>query len=429
MVNKATSTVTLASLPNPSTFGASVTFTATVTAGATGTVTFEDNGTAISGAVPISGTTATFTTSTLSVGTHPITASYGGDTNYNSAASTAVSQVVNKAASTVTLASSPNPSTFGASVTFTATVTAGATGTVTFEDGATSLGTGTIASGVATLTVSTLAVGTHPITASYGGDTSYNPAVSTAVSQVVNKAAATVTLISAPNPSTFGAVVTLTATVTSGATGTVTFEDGATSIGTGTIASGVATLTVSALTVGTHARHGELWWGQQLQPRRIHRRIPGSEQGGRDRYPDLCTQPLDLRGGCDPYSHGHNRRHRNSHLRRRRNIYWHGHHRQRRCYPDGLVHRFPWAPTPITAQLWRGHQLQPCRLHRGLPGGEQGRPATVALASLHPTPRPSRRLARPLPPRSRPERPSTVTFEDGAASAWHGHHRQRRGHP
>ncbi len=252
VVNKAASTVTLASLPNPSTFGAVVTFTATVTSGATGTVTFEDGATSL-GTGTIASGVATLTVSTLAVGTHPITASYGGDTNYNSAVSTAVSQVVNKAISTVTLASSPNPSAFGTSVTLTATVTAGATGTVTFEDGATSLGTGTIASGVATLTVSTLAVGTHPITASYGGDTNYTAAVSTAVSQVVNKAAATVTLISAPNPSTFGAVVTLTATVTAGATGTVTFEDGATSLGTGTIASGVATLAVSTLSVGTHS--------------------------------------------------------------------------------------------------------------------------------------------------------------------------------
>ncbi len=176
---------------------------------------------------------ATLATSSLAGGTHSITAQYGGDSNYNAAVSTPVSQVVNLASSTVTLASSPNPSTFGASVTLTATVTPGATGTVTFHDGTTSLGTGTISSGVATLTTSSLAVGTHSITAQYGGDTNYNGAVSTAVSQVVNKASSTVTLASSPNPSTFGASVTLTATVTSGATGTVTFDDGATSLGTG----------------------------------------------------------------------------------------------------------------------------------------------------------------------------------------------------
>ncbi len=223
VVNMATPTITLASSLNPSTFGASVTFTATLPTDATGTVTFLDGATSL-GTGTISSGIATLTISSLAGGTHSITAQYGGDSNYNAAVSTPVSQVVNMATSTVALASSLNPSTFGASVTLTATVTSGATGTVTFDDGATSLGTGTISSGVATLTISSLAVGTHSITAQYGGDTNYNAAVSTAVSQVVNKATSTVTLASSPNPSTFGASVTLTATVTSGATGTVTFQ-------------------------------------------------------------------------------------------------------------------------------------------------------------------------------------------------------------
>ena len=155
-----------------------MTFTATVPAGATGTVTFEDNGAAISGAVPISGTIATFATSTLVVGTHPIIAVYSGDTNYTAAASTAVSQVVNKATPTITLASSLNPSTFGANVTFTATLPAGATGTVTFEDnGAAISGAVPISGTTATFTTATLVVGTHPIIAVYGGDTNYNAAV------------------------------------------------------------------------------------------------------------------------------------------------------------------------------------------------------------------------------------------------------------
>ncbi len=183
----ATSTVALASSPNPSTFGASVTLTATVTSGATGTVTFHDGATSL-GTGTISSGMATLTTSSLAVGTHSITAQYGGDSNYNGAVSTPVSQTVNQATSIVALASSLNPSTFGASVTLSATVTSGATGTVTFHEGATSLGTGTISSGVATLTISSLAVGAHSITAQYGGDTNFSGATSTAVSQVVNMA-------------------------------------------------------------------------------------------------------------------------------------------------------------------------------------------------------------------------------------------------
>ncbi|RSL18366.1 YVTN family beta-propeller protein [Edaphobacter aggregans] len=252
VVNKATPAVTLASSLNPSTFGVSVTLTATVPSGATGTVTFDDGATSL-GTGAISGGGATLTISSLAAGTHSITAQYGGDTNYTTAASTAVSQIVNKASPTVTLASSLNPSTFGVSATLTATVPSEATGIVTFDDGATSLGTGTISSGVASLTTSSLAAGTHSITAQYGGDTNYNGATSSVLSQVVNKASSTVALATSLNPSTFGTGVTLTATVTSGATGTVTFEDGTTSLGTGTINSGVATLATSSLAVGTHS--------------------------------------------------------------------------------------------------------------------------------------------------------------------------------
>ena len=251
-VNITTSTVTLASSLNPSTFGASVIFTATVTSGATGTVTFHDGATSL-GTGTISNGVATLTTSSLAGGAHTITAQYGGDTNYNGSTSAALTQTVNMTTSTVTLASSLNPSTFGASVIFTATVTSGATGTVTFHDGATSLGTGTISNGVATLTTSSLAGGAHTITAQYGGDTNYNGSTSAALTQTVNTTTSTVTLASSLNPSTFGASVIFTATVTSGATGTVTFHDGATSLGTGTISNGVATLTITSLVAGTHS--------------------------------------------------------------------------------------------------------------------------------------------------------------------------------
>jgi len=69
-----------------------------------------------------------------------------------------------------------NPSVFGQSVTFTATVSSAwdlaptPTRTVTFSDGGTSLGTDTLASGQATFTTSSLAVGSHSITGQYGGD-------------------------------------------------------------------------------------------------------------------------------------------------------------------------------------------------------------------------------------------------------------------
>jgi len=56
------------------------------------------------------------------------------------------------------------------------------------------------------------------------------------------------------NPSQTGQQVTFTATISpSTATGTVTFYDGATSLGTGSLSSGTATLATSTLTVGSHS--------------------------------------------------------------------------------------------------------------------------------------------------------------------------------
>ncbi len=54
-----------------------------------------------------------FTTSTLAVGTHPITATFNGTTNFATSASDESTQTVNQIATTTALASSLNPSTFG----------------------------------------------------------------------------------------------------------------------------------------------------------------------------------------------------------------------------------------------------------------------------------------------------------------------------
>jgi hypothetical protein len=94
------------------------------------------------------------------------------------------------AATKTVLNSSLNPSSFGQTVTFTATVTAylggTPTGTVTFLDGTTSLGSSTLnSSGVANFPINTLAVGTHSITASYSGDPTFGPSTSSVLNQLV----------------------------------------------------------------------------------------------------------------------------------------------------------------------------------------------------------------------------------------------------
>ena len=254
------SATTLTSSLNPSQWGQSVTFTATVTPStATGSVTFLDGSTVL-GTAALSGGVATLPTSTLAVGTHSITANYGGTLAINgSVSSPAVSQVVTAASTATVLTSTPNPSAAGQSVTFTATVTSGSGtpgGDVTFMDGSAVLGTSSPMGGVATLSTSTLTVGTHSITANYTDTSSSDFAASTSspVTQVV-LASTTTTLTSSANPSVAGQSVTLTATVKSSSgtpAGNVTFMDGSTALGTKALSAGVATLATSTLTTTTH---------------------------------------------------------------------------------------------------------------------------------------------------------------------------------
>jgi hypothetical protein len=218
----ATTTTTLASSANPSMSGVSVTFTATVTGNyggtLTGTVTFMDGATTLGTGTLNGPGIATYTTSSLAVGQHSMTATYGGDTNNAGSTSPVLTQTVQQptlATTNTTLASSANPSMSGSSVIFTATVaTSGSktpTGTVTFNDGSTALGTGTLnGSGVAAYTTSNLAVGQHSMTAVYGGDANNAGSTSSVVTQTVIAADFSFT----PNP--------MSATVTAGQSGTFT---------------------------------------------------------------------------------------------------------------------------------------------------------------------------------------------------------------
>ena len=83
------------------TYGTAVTFTATVTTGATGTVTFKD-GTTVLGTGTLNAGTATFATSALAAANHSITASYGGDTAYSGSASAPSAYVVTPRSVTIT---------------------------------------------------------------------------------------------------------------------------------------------------------------------------------------------------------------------------------------------------------------------------------------------------------------------------------------
>ena len=265
-VNKPNTNATLALTAgaNPSLVGDTLTFTANVTpASATGTVVFLDGGSAISGDVPLVGGAASFTTSSLTSGTHSITAQYGGDASFNGSTSAALLQTVKTpkadVAVTLLLSAGTNPSVFGASLAFTARVApASATGTVVFFDGSTAIsGNLPLSAGAATLTIPALGAGIHSITAQYSGDAAFNSGTSGALLQNVTRARTTIQLALAERDTSFksGTPLTFTATVTPvNATGTVVFLDGTTPISSAVaVNNGTASLTISTLAVGTHS--------------------------------------------------------------------------------------------------------------------------------------------------------------------------------
>ena len=87
------------------------------------------------------------------------------------------------------LTASPNPSTLGEAVIFTAVVTPAPPDgePVTFENGSMVLGTGSLIGGSAAFTTSTLHVGTPHVRAVYGGDLLLEGSTSNAVKQVVER--------------------------------------------------------------------------------------------------------------------------------------------------------------------------------------------------------------------------------------------------
>ncbi len=256
-------TTVLTSDVNPSIFGTNVTFTATVDpAAATGNVQFNIDGTNVGAPVALVAGVATYSTSALAVGSHTVTATYGGSIAYAGSISNSLIQVVDQATSTTTLASSLNPSPLATSVTFTATVApATATGTVVFNIDGTDVASTALAAGTATFTTNSLAAGDHPVIATYGGDGNFSGSVSATLTQTVNQLAATNTaLTSSLSPTVYGQSVTFTATVSpvvagSTPTGSVQFSIDAVDVGAPVALSGtgVATFTTTALAAGSHS--------------------------------------------------------------------------------------------------------------------------------------------------------------------------------
>ena len=213
--------------------------------------------------------TVSLDTSSLSPGTHVISALFVPLGAFPCPPSTPVAlvQVVKSAQSTTVLTSSVNPTVFGQSTTFTATVTKPGggtpTGTVQFSVGGSPFNSAQSvnASGVASISTAALTVGPHTVTASFASDNpaTLNSDATLAGGQQVNPAATTTGITSSKNPAEFGAPVTFTANVSVNAPGAGTpigavhFQDNGADLGTPVLdGTGQATVTTSSLTVGSH---------------------------------------------------------------------------------------------------------------------------------------------------------------------------------
>lgn len=242
-VPAATTTTRLGTSAPTAVFGQTVLLTASVNSRAgvpVGTVTFLD-GTTVLGTAPVNAAGQATLGVSFDVGSHALTASFAGSRGFGFADSTSatVTETVNRAATTVALASSVNPAVTGQAVTFTATVASVApgaatpTGKVVFMDGKVVLETvGVEADSTATFTTSFAAAGGHVITAVFPGGVLDFLASSQALTEQVNvpttHQATTTALMASVNPARVGHAVTFTATVrdpsgTGTPTGTVTF--------------------------------------------------------------------------------------------------------------------------------------------------------------------------------------------------------------
>ena len=268
-----TTATVVTSNANPSVYGQSVQYTATVTGGpaVTGTVTFRDGGSNIAGcvAVPVSAGTASCSVSPA-IGSRTITAIYSGDAADTASTSPALTQVVGADGTTTVMTVTVNPSVYGQSVTFTATVSANApgagtpTGKVAFKSGGTNIGgcgSVTITAGVATCTTATLGVGSHAIVGAYAGSTNFQVSTSSVLTQTVNQGATAMVVVSSVNPSVSGQTVPYTATVTVVApavgslSGTVAFQDGGATLagcGSKSLVAGTASCSVAYPGAGVH---------------------------------------------------------------------------------------------------------------------------------------------------------------------------------
>ena len=267
VINKYTPTFSLVPSANPATVESYLQFIATISgsiAGSpapTGTVAFYSDGSSL-GSAQLFNSVASLVAPKLTAGNHSISAVYSGDANFNGLTSVAFIETIDRLTPVVSLVSSANPGKAGSPLGLTATVGgAGAgspapTGTVTFYSGNSSLGSAELSNGTANLTTSKLTPGKDSITAAYLGDANYAALSSSALTEVVDKIAAAIRLVSSANPGKVESAIKFTASVTDASgispAGIVTFYAGTRSLGSATLSKGVSEFPVK-LAAGSYA--------------------------------------------------------------------------------------------------------------------------------------------------------------------------------
>ena len=256
-VNKADTSVSItAHNPSPSALGGTVAVSVSVTSkGGTPTGSVSITGADTPCPITLSGGTGSCNVTFSTAGSKTLTASYGGDINFNPN-STSTGHNVNKGTTTTTISTDPVASTYPKQVTIKVTVTGS---TAIKPEGSVSISGGesctsiNLTNGSGNCTVTFSSAGSKSLGASYNGDSNYTGSAGS-TSHVVAKASTTTTIASSPNPSYPGQDVTVSVSVTSGAgtpAGTVSIS-GAPGCGNITLnASGTASCTANFTSAGS----------------------------------------------------------------------------------------------------------------------------------------------------------------------------------